>query len=580
MHGLPRIALRFAKYLGAHESPDLQAHELDRSLQRLIVASGVTAVWVAEFLFRDRFGPPSALLLVFSATYLLLTIAYRSFLRAHPGRAGYLTYFFLILDPIAVIAVFVVDPQRLGFLNPFLLVIIVRSGLRYGLRTMYLSWAVTLLASPLLLSNTFWWVNQELMLALILLLLLVPSFFASLIRRIHSVRAIEQERARLSAIQEIVVARSSFLARVSHELRSPLQGIVSALDVLEMRSRRGEREHEEAIGRIRRSSLLLNTHLRDLLTLAKGEAGRLELHPEPFDPSELVESVASAAGELAAAKGLLLDVEAPPAGTLVVADAARIDQILTNLVVNSISYTAEGRVLLALRPYDESARTLRFDVADTGPGIDNSLLPTLLAPDRVVRGSERRGEGSGIGLAIVRTLVDHLGGDIRVTSRMNEGTRFTLTIPAEPATYDSSEDPFEGEIRRVLLVDDREDVLNALFSVVEELGFECDRGLSSIAGAALIASRPYDAIFLDVDMPAGGGIKLLEEARAGNGPNKYGRFVGMSASEPSEDVRTRFNAWLTKPIEYSMIRRLLLRDGNETRPSQPGLWPPESSSET
>jgi signal transduction histidine kinase len=107
----------------------------------------------------------------------------------------------------------------------------------------------------------------------------VPVFFSSLIRRIHKVRAIEEERARVAAMQELTTARSAFLAKVSHELRSPLQSIVSALDVIEMRHVRAFEDDGELIARMRRSSLLLNTQLRDLLTLAKGEAAHLELPP-------------------------------------------------------------------------------------------------------------------------------------------------------------------------------------------------------------------------------------------------------------------------------------------------------------
>ncbi len=241
-----------------------------------------------------------------------------------------------------------------------------------------------------------------------------------------------RENARLLAMHEDTVARSAFLAKVSHELRSPLQGIVSALDVLAMRHGPASDADVELISRIRRSSLLLNTHLRDLLTLAKGEAGRLEIRPEPFDVCSLVESVSSSAKELASAKGLELITEIPAFGELVVADSARIDQVLTNLVINSVRYTETGQVRISLLPYDNAARVLRFIVSDTGPGIPAAMLPTLLTPDRTITGSERRGEGSGIGLAIVRTLMDHLGGRIEVSSQVGRGTTFTLSIPAEP----------------------------------------------------------------------------------------------------------------------------------------------------
>jgi len=271
-----------------------------------------------------------------------------------------------------------------------------------------------------------------------------------------------------------------------------------------MRRGPGADADDALIGRIRRSSLLLNTHLRDMLTLAKGEAGRLEMRPEPFDACALVESVAASAADLASDKKLELIVDVPGTPTFVVADGARIDQILTNLVINSIRCTETGQVRLGLARYDPAEHLLRFTVSDTGPGIPAAMLPTLLTPDRVVTGSERRGEGSGIGLAIVRTLVDHLGGHVAVQSQVGNGTTFTIDIPAEPVESDDSDEARDAPTGRVLIVDDRDDVLDALASVLDELGFECDRATSAAVAANLLASRPYDAALVDIEMPVRG----------------------------------------------------------------------------
>ena len=157
----------------------------------------------------------------------------------------------------------------------------------------------------------------------------------------------------------------------------------------------------ELIARMRRSSLLLNTQLRDLLTLAKGETGRLEMRPEPFEVLSLVDAMADGARTLAKAKGLELVLDLPSDPVFVVADGARIDQVLTNLVTNSIRYTDAGQVRVTFSGHDPSTQRLRFAVADTGPGIPSDVLPTLFAPDRMLTGVARRGEGSGIGLAIV-----------------------------------------------------------------------------------------------------------------------------------------------------------------------------------
>lgn len=563
--------MSLTSYLDIQSIPDLPLHERDRAMQRTVVCLIAAAVWSFE-LWLGRFDPVSYRIgLILSISYLLATLTYLKFGEwERPAEAKFL-YFFLFADPLFFISMLVLDPRTFAFLHPLLLVIVVRSGIRYGLRTMYVSWGSALLGSLLLLTNDFWRRETSLTSAYVLMLVCVPLFFASLIRRIHNIRAIEHEHARFAALNESTLARSAFLAKVSHELRSPLQGIVSALDVLAMRRGPGADADDELIGRIRRSSLLLNTHLRDMLTLAKGEAGRLEMRPEPFDARSLVESVAASAADLAKDKKLELVVDVPAAATFVVADSARIDQILTNLVINSIRYTESGQVRLALEPYDAAERLLRFTVADTGPGIPEAMLPTLLTPDRTISGSERRGEGSGIGLAIVRTLADHLGGKVEVKSEIGKGTTFTIAIPAEPleSEGDTERDAPTG---RVLIVDDRDDVLDALASVLDELGFECDRATSAAVAANLLASRPYDAALVDVEMPIRGGADLAEEARRGKGPNAGTRFIGMSAGEVSDAMLLRFDACLAKPIDHGALRRALLGSGSGARPSQPGLW--------
>lgn len=450
-------ALReIAVFFGAQDAPALVDQECDRAVQRAIVSLVILGVWVVETVLRGFDRPQASIGLPVISAYLLATLYYWRSLRAN-GRASLpFLYAFLALDSAFVVFLLVLDPAAFAFLHPLLLVVVIRTGIRYGLRTMYLSWGTALIAAPLLLTSRFWRTETELVFAFLLMLLCIPMFFSSLVRRIHNARAIEEEQARLAAVHEAVLARSSFLARVSHELRSPLQGIVSALDVLAIRHGPESQADDELIGRMRRASLLLNTHLRDLLTLANGEAGHLEIRPESFDACALVESVAASASELASDKGLRLVVELPPSRTFVVADCARIDQILTNLVINSIRYTTTGEVRILMAAYDANLRRLRFKVSDTGPGIPEAMLPMLLSPDKTSTGAERRGSGSGIGLAIVRTLMTYLGGQVEVVSRVGVGTTFSLSIPAEPvASVEVGSSP-DSQTGRVLIGEGRE----------------------------------------------------------------------------------------------------------------------------
>jgi signal transduction histidine kinase len=419
-------------YLGAHQVPKRADHEIERAGQRAWAALAIVSTWACFVLVGEPSTPLRLSLIAFCCVYAVASFAYRTFVRAHPDGGVAIQYLFLLMDPVALVLVLFEDPQHFAFLNPFLLVVIVRCGIRYGTRTMWLAWGIACAAASMLLPlNPYWHRETELAMSFALTLMFVPVFFPTLIRRVHQVRAIEEERARLKAMQEGINARSAFLAKVSHELRSPLQSIISALDVFEMRHGPGIPSDDELIGRMRRSSMLLNTHLRDLLTLARGQAGSLELHAEPLEITSLLEGVSLAAQEAASEKGLRVELQYPPDPVFVVADGARIDQVLTNLVANSIRYTEHGWIRIKLHQYDADHNCLRITVADSGSGMPAERLQTLFAADRFLLSSDRKGEGFGIGLAVVRTLVDRLGGKISVDSDVGRGTTFEIEVPAE-----------------------------------------------------------------------------------------------------------------------------------------------------
>ncbi len=569
----PNPLRRLADYFGAHRVPDRVSQERDRALQRGVIGLLTAGVWTFQYLGGRHSHAQLWFVLFYGLVVPTLAFAYRRFLVSSPNGGVAFQYGFLILDPILIMTVLVRDPQTFAFLNPFMLVVIVRNGIRYGTRTMYLAWGVTLATSTLLATSQYWRTELELTFAFLLILTFVPVFFASLIRRIHRMREIEEERARSVGLHELAVSRSAFLAKVSHELRSPLQGIVSALDVIELRHFRAFEGDEDLLARMRRSSMLLNAQLRDLLTLAKGEAGRLEMHPEPFEACALVEAMAESTRDTATAKGLQLVMDLPPGPLFVTSDGARIDQVLTNLVANSIRYTDIGQVRVSLRGQGNPISSLRFAISDTGPGIPEALLPTLFAPDKFVDSPARRGEGSGIGLAVVRTLVNHLGGKLEVKSRIGEGTTFIVEIPVESVEAEDHDYADSSTHGRILIVDDRSDVLEALESVVDELGYEFDRAGSAATASRLLAERQYDAVLLDLDMPAKGGAELVAEIRHGNGPNRFARFVCMSAAGEPAEMNPHFDVRLAKPIEQAALRKALLGATLESRPMQAGLWP-------
>jgi len=374
------------------------------------------------------------------------------------------------------------------------------------------------------------------------------------------------EKAAVAAMQEAMRAKSNFLGMVSHELRSPLQSIVSALDVLERRM--AGAENGEFVARVRRSANALNGQLRDLLTLAKGEAGKLEVRPETFEASDLLAGVLDAFHDIAAEKNLRLLGHVPDDPIFAVADPTRIVQVLTNLISNAVKYTESGQVDATLQPYDAARGELVFVVADTGKGIAKEYLPSLFTAYTRFGSLERGGrEGAGIGLAIVATVLEHLGGTIAVESDLGRGTTFTVRIPATLTDVDRVPGA-TGGAKRILIVDDRQDLLDALSSVAAELGYECDTALSAAVAANYLAARPYDLVLIDLDMPVKGGVELASETRRGDGPNAKARLLAISAAEGREVGSTwPFDGFLQKPIDrWALLQAIELRTPGPAAP--------------
>jgi len=352
--------------------------------------------------------------------------------------------------------------------------------------------------------------------------------------------------------------RITFLGMVSHELRSPLQSIISALDVLELRA--VGKDGPEYIARIRRASLALSSHLRDLLTIAQGDAGRLELVPERFEVRELFTDFVNSFRGQAATKELLLIADLPVSDHKVFADQSRILQVANTLVSNAIRYTNTGMITVKVEVH-AAPDYLEIQVRDTGIGIPSRFLPNIFAPYARFAQLNQNREGSGLGLAIVKTLVTHLGGEISVESQEGVGTAFTVKIPVTQdlsgmAELKLSQEPSEGLV--VLVVDDRTDILQGLASVIEEMGLSCDIANSAAAGANALASRRYDLALIDLEMPHKPGVSLAAETRRGGGVNASTILIAFSASSNEHLAKGwPFDGFLPKPVTKDILLALL-----------------------
>lgn len=366
-------------------------------------------------------------------------------------------------------------------------------------------------------------------------------------------RLLEAKAEALEQASRANSQRAQFLSMTSHELRSPLQSLLSTVDLLELRLKNSA---PQEVRRLRSAGEAMDRFLRDLLTLAKGEAGKLEVLPEPFDVGYLVQDIEDEWRGVAKTKGLVFSANMAAPSGLYVADHSRIAQVINNLVSNAIKYTDRGSVTLTFNGFDAAAGRLLFEVRDTGRGIPADFIPEMFAPF-MRRLGEGRTEGAGIGLAIVRTLCDRLDGAVRVNSTEGEGSVFSFSVAAVPMHEEA--EPSERLGQSILIVDDSPDILESLALVAAELGCSASMANSPVAAANHLAAERFDAVLIDLDMPIKTGRELALEIRRSSGPNATSTLVAVSASTEVQDVGSQwpFDAYLAKPVGIRGLRQLL-----------------------
>ncbi len=409
------------------------------------------------------------------------------------------------------------------------------------------------------------------------------AIFANLLFGYHDrvrIETFQSEQARL--IGELETARdradaansakSSFLAMISHELRTPMNGVLGAAQLLDGTAL--EPAQRTYVGMIRNSGGSLLGLLNDILDFAKIEAGRVELEIIETSLRDLVERVGGVWAAQAGAKGLAFEMSVDP-GTpgLVLADPTRLSQILHNLLSNAVKFTDTGVVRLSVGAerlsIDRVALTL--SVSDSGPGISAEDQARLFQPfSQLDASSTRRFGGTGLGLAISRRLTEMMDGALTVESGPGGGSTFALAFEAPVLAWSAraSAEPdnapradVSSARQRVLVVEDHPINRQLLEIWLDTQGHVHTSAENGKIALEVAASQAFDLVLMDVNMPVMDGLSAVRALRAGDGPNRDVAVVMLSASARAEDHIAGFeagaDAYLNKPLDFAQLSAVM-----------------------
>lgn len=403
---------------------------------------------------------------------------------------------------------------------------------------------------------------------------------------------LEEERTKLAALANDLTqaketaeqanrAKSDFLATISHELRTPMNGVLGMTELL--LSSGLDEDQTSYAQTVRESGESLLTILNDILDLSKLEAGKLTLKEADFSISEVVGAVATIMQPNAAEKGLALEMEIDPAlPRRVSGDATRLRQILFNLTSNAIKFTQEGRVTIRAHAEESSSGPkLVLDVADTGSGIAQEQQARLFERFSQLDNSISRAHGgTGLGLSICQELAHLMQGHISVESFPGAGSTFRVMLPLMPAVY--AEDPADERVMEdeklaasvpaglhILLAEDNEVNQRLMQALMDKLGHTLTLAKNGIEAVKWLRSSPFDLVFMDIQMPEMDGIIATKVIRASDAPWAGLPIIALTAhamSGSQDQYREAgMDGFVSKPIDVTRLlaetARVLARKG-------------------
>jgi two-component system sensor histidine kinase RpfC len=557
---LPRaLAVRFR---------DRADSEHEQALVRLVIASLLLAYLSAlQFLAPTGsrgVGPMLLVMLAETAVGIALVAA----IAAWPAPSRLRRWIGMLADYGTLTALMLLDPAPLAPLYVIILWVTIGNGLRYGNQWLFAATGLATVAfSTVAWFGAYWRGQPFLSVGLLIGLVAIPLYMSSLLRALG--QAIDEAR-RANA------AKSRFLATMSHEFRSPLNGIIGMSELLHgTRMAPEQREYAEVIHASAQTLLLL---VDDVLDISAIEAGKLRRRDADFNLGDLVGRLERMLHAPAADKGLALSVRIDEdVPQRLHGDGAHLTQILLNLLHNAVKFTEAGSVALHVGRVGEGAGLrLRFSVRDTGIGIPEADRERIFhAFEQVDAGPTRRYGGTGLGTTIAKTLTQLLGGEIRLEDNPGGGSHFLVDVPmrvqgetdavdgAGGANVVSFDDPFvrhKARIRplRVLVADDQPTNRTVLCRILERAGHRTWQAEDGERALDMLEAEDFDLVLVDMHMPRFSGLDVIRQLRYMQAGGPLTPVIVLSADATAQAARSAEEAgapaFLTKPV---VVARLL-----------------------
>lgn len=354
--------------------------------------------------------------------------------------------------------------------------------------------------------------------------------------------AVILQNAQLKTAKEAAEAASKskdiFLANISHELRTPLNSILGYAKILQRDTNLTSNQIED-LGIVQQSGVHLLTLINDILDFSKNNAAKMELHPTEIEVKSFLDGIMKIAQMWAKEKELPLKLKTDnKLPHNITADEKRVRQVIINLLSNAVKFTPSGEVILKITVLENidgelgkiSQQKLRFEVIDTGVGINPEKLDKIFQPFEQVGDIPSRGVGTGLGLSIAQQLVKLMGSELKVKSKLGNGSTFWFDVifpvtiekfvtspPKQIQTETKRIFGYQGTRRRVLVVDDKKENRDLLVKILQPIGFEIETANDGQQMLEMAAFMKPDMILLDLFMPVKTGFTSAKELRKKSG---------------------------------------------------------------